>query len=258
MYPFYTVGQSTLEPDDEAGLCYLYPPAGACLPDCGRGEECVDGECRASCVSGLCEVGEVCGFWGCLPAGACTDRSCLGEACESDEACGPLSRCVEGLCAGGPSAWGSACQVSTDCAEGACVGGVCQPGCRDDGECAPFGTCTTSDEGTAQGCVSSGKYETGMRCSEGEDCQSRICVFTANPSVCTNLCADASQCPADWSCRSVDGLQACVPPTYRPSGGGCSVRASAAPSSDGPGLWALAVLGEAVRRLVRRKRGSKG
>jgi hypothetical protein len=112
MYPFYTAGQSTLAPDDEAGLCFLYPPLDGCSPACPRGEECVDGECRATCVSGVCGVGEICGFWGCMAAGGCTRRSCLGEACQSDEACGPLSHCVDGVCTGGTAAWGDACRVS--------------------------------------------------------------------------------------------------------------------------------------------------
>lgn len=255
MYPFYSAGQSSLAPDDEAGLCYLYPPLGACAPECPRGEECVEGECRASCVSGVCEVGEVCGFWGCMPAGGCTSRSCLGEACKNDQACGPLSRCVDGVCSGGAAVWGDACRVSPDCAEGACIGGVCQPDCRDDTECAPYGTCSVSDEGTAQGCVASGKYETGMRCSEGEDCQSRICIFTANPSICTNACGAAGACPADWSCGTVEGQQVCVPPTYRAAGGGCAVRALAAPSGASAwlGIAAVTVFGVALRRLRRGK-----
>jgi hypothetical protein len=255
MYPFYDAGQSTLAPDDEAGLCYLYPPLGACTPECPRGEECVDGECRASCVSGLCEVGEVCGFWGCMEAGGCTSRSCLGESCKSDEACGPLSRCVDGVCTGGASAWGDACTTNRDCADAACVGGVCQPDCDSDAECAPYGTCTVSDEGNARGCVASGRYETGMRCGEGEDCRSRICIFTANPSVCTNSCVDESACPADWSCGTVEGQQVCVPPTYRAAGGGCAVGASTSSSdvSVWLGLAAATVLGAGSRRFGRGK-----
>ena len=254
MYPFYAAGQSTVAPDDEAGLCYLYPPLEGCMSECGLDEECFEGECRTRCASGLCEVGEVCGFWGCVPAGGCTRRSCLGEACQSDEACGPLSHCADGVCKGGAAVWGDACHESRDCAEGACVGGVCQPDCERDAECAPYGACTTSDEGAARGCVASGKYETGMRCSEGEDCQSRVCIFTANPSVCTNQCTDASQCPANWSCGSVDDQSVCVPPTYRLAGGGCAMSAPAAPSPNWFALGALGALGEWSRRFSRRRR----
>lgn len=253
MYPFYAVGQSSLAPDDEAGLCYLYPTEGVCSPDCGRGEECVDGECRASCSDGLCAVGEVCGFWGCLPAGSCTSRSCLGEKCRSDEACGPLSRCEEGVCTAGLVAWGDACTGSRDCADGACVGGVCQPDCERDDGCAPYGSCVASDEGTARGCVSSGRYESGMRCAEGEDCASRICIFTAKPSVCTSRCSDAAQCPADWSCGSVDGEQVCVPPSYQPAGGACAVRIPASAPAPVEG-WSAVVVLAALGALRKRRR----
>jgi hypothetical protein len=74
------------------------------------------------CASGVCKAGDVCGFWGCVAAGGCTRRSSLGEACQSDEACGPLSHCADVVCTGGAAVWGDACHVSRDCAEGACVG----------------------------------------------------------------------------------------------------------------------------------------
>ena len=84
MYPLYSVAQASLESDDLSGICYLYPAAGACIPDCGPDAACIDGECRVPCEDELCEAGEVCGYWGCAAEGSCTERDCNGQVCESE------------------------------------------------------------------------------------------------------------------------------------------------------------------------------
>lgn len=222
MYPFYSAGQTSLDGDDAAGICYLYPPAQECGQGCPRGEMCVEGECRATCRDAVCERGEVCGYWDCAAPDSCLDRYCIGAACKTTSDCGPLARCVDGACASGPAAWGDACGESSDCAQGACVDAVCQPDCSNDSDCGSVGSCHPTLDGRALGCKASRAYESGLHCAEGEDCKSGICIFTANPSVCTNECKTSDQCPERWSCGNVEGQQVCVPPTIRASGG-CSI-----------------------------------
>jgi hypothetical protein len=238
MYPLYSAAQASPEADDLAGICYLYPAEGTCAPGCGPQTECVDGECRAFCDDGLCQVGEVCGYWGCAPEGSCTERSCDGQACENEGSCGPLASCEDGLCVSGKVPWGGACKASSDCQDGACVDHVCQPPCRNDTECGP-GTCTAAVDERPKGCVSSRAYATGLRCTVGEDCTTGLCLFTASPAVCTVECRNKSTCPDDWSCRSVEGRDVCVPANYQVAGGGC-VLGSPSPVGSGRYSWILA------------------
>ena len=250
MYPFYDAGQASLDADDVAGICYLYPVAGSCPQGCGHDEMCVDGECRAFCKDTLCAADEKCGFWGCASRNACLERYCFDAACNKTEDCGPLATCTDRVCTAGTADWGDACSSSRDCAKGACVEGVCQPDCGDTGECGPSGSCVATENGAAKGCINSRKYESGMRCAAGEDCGSGVCIFTATPSVCTEDCVTSATCPEKWSCGSVDGRQVCIPPHVR-AAGGCSVAPALAPHSPRP-LWLL--LGLPVALLNRHRR----
>ncbi len=63
-----------------------------------------------------------------------------------------------------------------------------------------------SDSGTREGRL-------GWPCHENDECQSGICVETANGKVCTEMCMES--CPAGWACRQVnwagDDIFICVP-----------------------------------------------
>lgn len=246
MYPFYASSQASLTDDDVAGLCALYPLETACSPGCGRTEECVEGECRATCHEGLCAPGQVCGFWGCGEVGSCLDRDCTAHECDGDVegTCGPLASCVNGVCEKGARKWGDACRTSPECAVGACVEGVCQPDCEQDTECGEWGECRPTADG-AKGCISSGAYEVGRRCSTGEDCETGICVLTEDGNRCTDECESDAACPRNWSCRKVDGQKACVPPPSE----GCSLTA-VGPTERTNWFWigAAALAAYAVRR----------
>lgn len=237
MYPLYDSDQSSLSDDDVAGICYLYPPAEDCAEPCLKGQTCVDKECRNTCGEQVCASGEECGFWGCVPQGACTERDCIGFACESDDVCGPLATCTGGVCVAGKIAWGDRCTTSSSCANGACVDGTCQPTCELITECGPLGRCQPSEDGRVHGCVSSEAYPVGAHCASGEDCRSKICVFTDQGGVCTDECSEDSSCSSRWTCRSVDERHVCVPPSISASGG-CDVAVAPLPSSQGQSSFA--------------------
>jgi hypothetical protein len=256
MYPFYDAAQASLDDDDVAGICYLYPVEGACPSDCGKNEMCVEGECRAVCGSNVCAAEETCGFWGCVPPGGCAERYCASTACSTSTECGPLAECVDQVCKSGSVAWGDGCGKSSDCAQGACVDRICQPDCANEAECGT-GSCTPTSDGTAKGCTSSRAYERGMHCAVGEDCRSGICIFTANPSVCTDACTTSKECPETWSCRSVEGRDVCVPPTINASGG-CTIAAprGALVANSATDLLAWMLLGGSLFAIQRRRKRS--
>jgi hypothetical protein len=219
MYPLYDVTRARLGSDDVAGICYLYP-AGECDGGCGIREVCIDDACHATCGDEVCELGQACGYWGCGPRDGCLERDCSGLSCKKTDECGPLLRCAGGVCSAGDGPWGSSCQASSDCAEGACVARVCQPICREDDECGKNGSCQTADAGAGRGCVDSGAYRLGDRCSVGEDCQTGICLLTDERNACTLECGDGARCPSGWSCGTAEGRRVCVP---EPADEGCSV-----------------------------------
>lgn len=255
MFPFYDAAESSLTEDDVAGLCYLYPTGEDCNDACVRGESCVDGECRATCGDALCASGEACGFWGCTKAGGCLERDCAGAPCKGVASCGPLATCQQGFCSPGTVRWGDRCAESADCAGGACVESVCQPACMNDADCGRLGSCVPTADGRARGCISSGAYEQGLHCAAGEDCLSGICIFTQEPAVCTATCKASASCPDEWSCRTVDQRDVCVPPTFE-ARGGCNLgrtRAHEMTGANGPGRWMLAGAALLLTRRWRRR-----
>jgi hypothetical protein len=256
MYPFYSPEQVSLADDDVAGLCYLYGQVDECGGACTARELCMAGECRAVCHDLVCEPGQECGSWGCVPKGGCTARYCEGQSCspELEGACGPLARCSkDGLCASGKVNWGDGCSTSADCKRGACVDGVCQPDCAQDTECAPLGQCVATEDGSAQGCVDSSQYEQGFTCKMGEDCESHVCIFMGKRAQCTNDCKSDDACLSGWSCREVEKRNVCVPPEYSP-GGGCAFSSKPQDGETWSAVFGLLLLA-AVRRGLRKQYG---
>jgi len=249
MYPLYSPDQASLATDDVEGLCSLYPVATDACGECGRFETCIEGQCRVVCAEQVCDVGSLCGHWGCVPAGGCLERSCEQQSCSDDSACGPLARCKSGVCKRGNLPWGDRCASSPDCANGACVGGVCQPDCTLDAECGFNGSCQLATPATARGCVESGRYPLSSMCSAGADCQSGLCVFPEMGGSCTVACGAQSDCSSSWTCENVEGRSVCVPPRYHLSAG-CTVRDG---NSGGLGSAAIAlVLASVWRRRKQR------
>jgi hypothetical protein len=159
----------SLEADDRAGACALYPGQGApgCPADpCPAGTVCADGRCvRRGALGDVCAPCErVPGA--CEAAGddaRCTDlpqggRVCT-RACPMDAACGAGATCMattssgdfqcvpDDGCASGPNA----CAGPADCATGTCRGGACVGPAE-----APADAGADADAGAAPPLLSSG------------------------------------------------------------------------------------------------------
>lgn len=246
MFPFFSAEQLSLAPDDQAGICFLYPECGGCDP----GYRCVDGECRANCEQGLCDIGLVCSYWGCALPDACLDHDCTGSACDSDLQCAPLGECRDGVCQRGRAEWGDSCDVSPDCSDGGvCLDGKCEPECRSDHDCGG-GSCVASDSPAVLGCTGSGLYEFGQHCETGDDCASGVCIIEGGRSACTKMCAQDADCPPDAWCAEIDGARACLQ-AQEPAGGCVLAPAKHHRSNQG---WLITLL--LVALAARRRRGN--
>ena len=133
LYPTY-LGARSLSPDDEAGLCALYPSSG-CPLSCAVGFECTAGAC-VPCASLRCEV-----------------AVCPGPDC-SPPTCGTAGECAVGACAReGEHAgecvlagdFGTECAAASDCVSGLCLVGAstsfCTSRCVDDAACSGATRC---------------------------------------------------------------------------------------------------------------------
>lgn len=137
----------SLEADDRAGVCALYPGQGATpcpSTPCPPGAACVAGRCQgprepadvcAPCerVPGACEAAGDDARCVDVGAGAAAGRVC-GRACASTADCGPGFACKPTTEAGdlqcvADDACASAgwpCSTDADCASGRCAGGSCK------------------------------------------------------------------------------------------------------------------------------------
>lgn len=137
----------SLEADDRAGVCALYPGQGApsCpAAPCPAGTSCVAGRCQspreaadvcAPCerIPGACEAAGDDARCVDIGAGAGAGRVC-GRACASSADCGAGFACKATTAAGdlqcvsddGCASAGWPCAVDADCAVGRCAGGSCK------------------------------------------------------------------------------------------------------------------------------------
>lgn len=236
MWPSYSGGVVGLGPDDESGICALYPGGGTdcTTTGCPSGQECVGGVCmRASGDGNVCSP--------CSDSGDCTNGVCLGypdgggycgQNCGSDADCGGDScvgttagpQCVR-FSGGQPTCQGGTggCSTDSDCpATERCSGGACVPRptdlgdlgeeCNGDASCNSglclSGVCSQSCDWLNTGSCPSGFYCDGdvtTSCSEG---------------YCVRGTAGAGElgdsCSGDQECRSLhcdDGVcsQPCIP-----------------------------------------------
>ena len=219
MHPLYMPDvQSQLHPDDVAGLCAVYGTRDpACDPACGAEEVC--------------------------DAGVCVPRGCAGgecTPCATDFECAPVGFC-EGSCLE-PRGPGESCDRDAACSTGVCMAGQCAPAC------AP-GRC-----GADRYCASPGGCEAvpndfGAACEHPSDCASARCVEgDRTGTFCTVECHGASQCPATFICRDVDGIGVCVPPASAT----CTALPGRTSSATNPIVSLLLMLGAIVRRALRR------
>ncbi|MSP92227.1 MAG: matrixin family metalloprotease [Myxococcales bacterium] len=184
----------TPEPEDIAGLCFLYPktPVG-----CQSNKDCplvvadgAKGEFYAGQLA--CEAGKCGGFDPNPPKG--TGK--LGATCVADLDCAEPLFCQpmqsgNGVCAQG-------CKPNTS---GACPAGfVCTPFAGEPGN----GVCIAGQAAGTKG--------EGEGCGSGKECASGLCLIEDGGAVCRTPCTSAKPCPAGKQCASLPGKSygACV------------------------------------------------
>ena len=236
MYPTYSVGQSSLEDDDVAGICFLYPEEADCDEACADGTTCLHGACVVdrACGDVVCEDNEKCEDGRCVATTPCGAGSC-DAACKVDADCPSGLTCLNGRCAGGSGLVGDSCEVSRECTGACSQSRYCAPRCETDEDCGEAGSCALAVESDAGVCEQAG-LPMGANCDDAGDCLGKQCLsrYAEKDPFCTRLCgADLSagqQCPGDWRCARVDGQSVCVPPVAD-EGCSCRVAGSSGPSS---------------------------
>lgn len=190
MWPSYGGGVVGLGPDDEAGICALYPGSGidCTTTGCPSGQECVAGACEPIVGDGMI----------CAP---CNDSSQCG---------GPYDHCLgypdgSGYC-------GRSCTDDEDCEGGRCVGTSVGLQCvrfagsmlscaTSTGECTRNSDCGSDQICDGGSCVmrpTTGNV-LGDVCAGDADCQSGLCLAGR----CTQSCdwTDATgSCPSGFYC----------------------------------------------------------
>lgn len=128
MFPEYDPGQSALGPDDEAGLCFLYPRTPCTQGGCPSGQSCVDGVCRQDCAgpgcsSGAAEIGDPCVVHSDCQSSACIDGSCM-KGCAGPSGCSGgdcMSAEGVGFCASASVGLGEPCSSASGCLGQRCI-----------------------------------------------------------------------------------------------------------------------------------------
>jgi hypothetical protein len=251
MHPYYAPEQATLEDDDRAGLCFLYPSASCNNGECPPEPECSATGCEQDCGGAVCSAGQVCVAERCLDLSLCDGGQC--SACTSDADCpGPL-RCERGSCALVPAVPGDVCLDGADCAGAVCLSdGYCAAACAADSQCEDGERCVQTAAGRA--CVGD-KLGMGAECSSASDCLGGECLAgAADAPLCTRQCSgQRPACPAGWQCEAVGGVHVCAPNEPNvivpAGGGGCRMR----PSPSGPLSGFASVLALATLFALRRR-----
>ncbi len=219
----------SLHPDDEDGVCFLYPGDCGCTTsaDCDAGEVCVSGACeRAPCSTDAeCAAGLVCDAGDCVVPPCRTDADCTGaQVCRAGE-CIFEADCATCLPCETPDDCGG---TEFQCAQSEEGGdGVCTKLCSTDADCpgdslcwgfvgADFQLCLNPDADTAGLCPSSyvctdeGSPCDGVTCGAGEVCEPATgrCVDEPACDVCA-ACDTAADCPYG-DCFEVDGAGVCM------------------------------------------------
>jgi hypothetical protein len=197
MNPSYGgAAQASLEVDDVAGLCSIYPRDTSCTSDaaCRGDETCLDGRCQDLCVGVVCADGAACIEGSCEPL--CSDCA----PCTADSDCGASRHCSANRCVVS-FADGETCDRSAQCRTSSCVDGRC-------------GDATPSEMGLF-----------GDTCTQGIECSSELCAFEeGDVGFCSRMCDATNACPPTFECADFEEGTACVP-----SASGCGVGADRPP-----------------------------
>lgn len=198
---FSYIGESarTLHPDDEAGVCSLYPDTCDCATaaDCDPGEACIDNVCiEAPCETNAdCADGLECNF---------ATGDCVVPPCRSDADCPGAQICDDAT---------GECVIEADCPT--CLS------CESDEDCG----------GRPWQCVSDGVSGFCTRvCASPEECPGNSGCFTVvgeGFAVCLNEGAATAVCPDDYVCIENEPIDLCedvvcdVGETCDPATGDC-------------------------------------
>jgi len=257
MHPVYGADQISLEADDEAGACFLYPSSTCTADSCAAGETCTRDGCKASCGGTVCSVGQSCVDDACVTPATCPDGLCP-ESCQSTSDCSSGLGCVHGKCAPGASQRGDLCGHNEDCESGSCVDGFCAISCSDAHPCVAGESCEATTKPNV--CVSP-LHRMGETCQEAHDCIGDQCLAGGSGGpVCSRACGTDSACPVDWVCSSVNEREVCTPPWFKASGG-CDVASTG--REPARSWWGSAALALAIFRrrrvvsAVARNRGKR-
>lgn len=249
MNPLYVPGQTELSPDDEEGVCFLYPGADCAESGCPDGMTCRDGDCLPECFGDVCAQDEVCTSEGCKPP-ACTGAECSRpKSCATQADCEDKLECRDGACLPGTRPNGDPCEAHYQCRARACLDGYCVPSCTSDADCSDVGLGVCSLEGSESYCESVARAF-GEACSSASECLGDKCVSveSSGPGRCSRSCGSGTEpCPLGWKCGDADGEAVCLPPSEV----GCGCRIGSRQSS--PSLaGCVALLGLAL--VWRRRR----
>ena len=198
MYFAYTGGIASLNSDDQAGICALYPGSGGTdctTTGCPSGQMCEGGECVPIMGDGTicapCATGADCGSASdfCLryPDGggycgrACSsDADCMGDRCVGTS--GGVNQCIRIDSSGSPN-----CTAAP-------------PGCSTDSDCAATERCNTGTRACEPRPTDRG--DLGEPCMGPDDCNSGLCATTPTGGICTQSCdwLEPTSCPSGYYC----------------------------------------------------------
>ncbi|MCS6798319.1 MAG: matrixin family metalloprotease [Myxococcota bacterium] len=250
MYYAYGGGVSSLNADDERGICTLYPGGGGGPidgggtppppgpgpgPDPGPPEPPSGGTTCARCTSDAACSGGRClrypdgnGYCG---ARCSSDADCGGDRCE---AASDGSRvCVRRDASGRADCSASAPTPPPEppSEPPPSEPPPSEPECRTHGDCGPGERCDPE----SGRCVLAPQGRLGDPCTSGGECVSGLCAedLERGGAFCTELCSDAMPCPAGFSCEDAGGGQGACRPVLAGLGASCR-----APSDCASGLCA--------------------
>ena len=178
----------------------------ACLPRTGRcpvGVGATGRRCGAAedCASGLCLRAED------EQRGRCVN-ACAGRACPGGQECAEVAGVA--VCIDRQGADGAPCSAGVTCRGGLCVTlateSICSRACDAQTPCPQDWSCRAVSGGREACLPATDGGGTGAMCQAGAAaCTSGLCLMTRSGPVCTQSCADTSDCPDGWGCLTVEG-----------------------------------------------------
>jgi hypothetical protein len=241
---FYATGQGdtsprSLDSDDIAGLCHLYPSGSTTPPECtsaaqcAPNETCQNGKCVNATQKGYgatCNTSSECVSGLCLESSGTTfcSQACDSQPCPNGDQCLPVTggggvnnACLPNSANIGTKTLGQPCTAVVECNSQLCVsvpgkGYLCTQKCDVQKQDCPTGyTCVASNVGGL--CIPSTTTtptgaDLGGACTTSADCKSNFCIQVGTAKVCSQVCdkANAGSCGTGFDCVAVGTTAVCV------------------------------------------------